>query len=170
VLEFQFPGMTEGQPELLAYHCTEAGLIAQAVGYWHKAGQSAVQRSAYMEAIAHLRTGLALLQTLPETSERTQREVAMLIALGASLLATKGYAAPAVGKTYTYARQLCQHQEDPQRLFPVLRGLWHYYHVRAEYQTAHALGEQLLSLAQQTQDPGMLLAAYRALGATLFQL
>src|SRR5262249_11743866 len=79
VLEAQFPETAEAQPELLAHHYTEAGLNAQAVSYWHKAGQSAVQRSAYVEALAHLRQGLALLETLPETPERTQREVHMHI-------------------------------------------------------------------------------------------
>jgi predicted ATPase len=167
VLEAQFPETAEAAPELLAHHYTEAGLNAQAVSYWHKAGQSAVQRSAHVEAISHLRQGLALLQTLPETSAHTQREVDMLIALGASLIATKGYAAPEVGETYTRARQFCEHLDDPHQLFPVLRGLYGYYHVRAEYQTAHTLGEQLLVLAQQTQNSGMLVAAYRALGATL---
>src|SRR5262249_38825127 len=73
VLEEQFVELVATQPELLAHHYTEAGLIAQAVDYWQKAGQSAVQRSAHMEAISHLRTGLALLQTLPELPERTQR-------------------------------------------------------------------------------------------------
>jgi len=81
--------MAEAQPELLAHHCTEAGLIEQAVGYWHKAGQSAVQRSAHVEAISHLTQGLELLRTLIETLECVQQEVDMLIALGVSLLATK---------------------------------------------------------------------------------
>jgi predicted ATPase len=170
VLEEQFPEIAETQPELLAHHCTAAGLIDQAVGYWQKAGQRAVQRSAHVEAISHLRTGLALLQTLPETSERTQREVGMLIVLGASLIATKGFAAPEVGQTYTRARHLCQDLEAPYQLFPVLRGLWHHYNVRAEYQTAHALGERLLTLAEQVQDPALLVEAHRALGATLFWL
>jgi class 3 adenylate cyclase/predicted ATPase len=170
VLEAQFPEMTEAQPELLAHHYTEAGLIAQAVGYWQKAGQSAAQRSAYVEAIGHLRQGLALLQTLPETRERVQREVDLLIALGASLIATKGYAAPEVGETYTQARQLCAHLEDPHQLFPVLRGLWNYYLIRAELQTAHALSEQLLDFAQQAQNPMMLVVARGALGTTLFIL
>src|SRR5439155_4960699 len=120
VLEAQFPAIVDQQPELLAYHCTEAGLIEQAVGYWHKAGQRASERSAHVETVSHLRTGLALLQTLPETPERTQREVDMLIALGASLLAVKGYAAGEVRETYTYAQQLCQHLEEPDQLFPVL--------------------------------------------------
>jgi predicted ATPase len=170
VLESQFSETTEGQPELLAHHYTEAGLTEKAVHYWHQAGQRAIERSAHVEAISHLTQGLALLQTLPETPERLQREVNMHIALGASLLAVKGYGAAEVGETYTYARQLCQHLEDPQRLFPVLRGLWNYYCVRAEYQTARALGEQLLTLAQQAQDPAMLVVAHKTWGVTLYYL
>ena len=90
--------------------------------------------------------------------------------IGVSLIATKGYAAPEVGHTYTRARQLCEHLEDSSQLFPVLRGLWNYYLVRAELKTAHELGEQLLALAQQVQDSAMLVAAHRALGVTLYHL
>src|SRR5262249_19217973 len=140
----------------------------KAVHYWHHAGQRASERSAHVEAIAHLRQGLALLQTLPAAPERTQREVDLLITLGAALRATQSSEAPAGRHTYTRARQLCQHLEEPQRLIAVLRGLWNYYVVRPELQTAHALGEQLLTLAQQSQDAAMLVAAHRALGVTLF--
>jgi class 3 adenylate cyclase len=70
VLEAQFPETAEAQPELLAHHYTEAGLTGQAVAYWYKAGQRAIERSAHVEAITHLRQGLALLQTLPETPQR----------------------------------------------------------------------------------------------------
>jgi predicted ATPase len=95
----------------------------------------------------------------------------MLIAMGASLLAVQSYAASEVGETYTSARQLCEHLDNPQQLFPVLRGLWNYYQVHAEYQTAHALGEQLLTLAQGIrQDSAMLMASHRALGSSLFYL
>jgi len=170
VLEAQFPETAEAQPELLAHHCTEAGLIEQAVTYWYKAGQRAIQRSAHVEAINHLRTGLALLQTLPETPDRVRREVDMHIALGASLIATKGYAAPDVEQTYLRAQHLCARLEAPHQLFPVLRGLWNYYLVRAELQTAHTLGKQLLTMAQQVQDAAMLRAAHGALGSTLFIL
>jgi predicted ATPase len=163
----RFPETAEMQPELLAHHFMESGLNEQAVGYLQKAGERAVERSANVEAIAHHTKGLALLETLPDTSERLQREVDMLIALGASLIATKGFAAPEVGQTYTRARQLCAHLEDPQQLFSVLRGLCAYYIMRAELQTAHALGEQLLTLAQQAHDPALLLAAHGVLGATL---
>jgi predicted ATPase len=74
VLAERFPETVKNQPELLAHHYTEAGLNAQAVSYWYKAAQRAVERSAHVEAIRHLRTGLALLQTLSETSERAQRD------------------------------------------------------------------------------------------------
>jgi class 3 adenylate cyclase/predicted ATPase len=170
VLEEQFPETTEAQPELLAHHYTEANLTEQGVHYWQKAGQRASERSAYVEAIAHLRQGLALLQTLPETSQRTQREVDMLIALGTSLVATKSYAAHEVGETYRRAQQLCQYLADPHQRFPILRGLFGYYNVRAEYQMAYTFGEQLLALAQQVQDAAMLVATHRALGVTLFRL
>ena len=170
VLEAQFPAIIGTQPELLAYHCTEAGLAEPAVAYWYKAGQSALQRSTHVEATAHLRQGLALLQTLPETPQRLQREVDMHIALGASLTATKGHAALEVGQTYLRAQHLCAQLADPSQLFPVLRGLWNYYNVRAELQMAHELGEQLLTLAQQVRDASMLCAAHRALGSTLLSL
>jgi len=94
----------------------------------------------------------------------------MLIALGASLFATQGYAASEVEQTYLRAQHLCEHLDDPHQLFPVLRGIGIYYLVRAELQTARALGEQLLSLAQQTQDAAMFVAAYVVLGRTLFFL
>src|SRR5262249_6637813 len=170
VLETQFPATTETQPELLAHHYTEAGLTEKAVHYWYHSGQRASERSAHVEAVRHLRTGLALLQTLPETPQRLQREVDLLIAMGASLLAVKGYAAAEVRETYTFAQQLCARLDDPHQLFPVLRGLWNYYLVRTEFRMAHALGKELLALAQQVQDSAMLVAAHRALGTTLFWL
>jgi predicted ATPase len=91
----------------------------------------------------------------------------MHITLGASLIATKGSASPEVGQTYTRARQLCEHLEAPQQLFPVLYGLWNHCCLRADLQTAHALGAQLLTLAQHVHDAAMLMEAHRAMGQTL---
>ena len=170
VLMTQFPETVTTRPALLAQHYTAAGLHAQAIHYWHLAGQQALERSAPAEAIAHLRTGLGLLTTLPETTERVQHELAFHLALGAALIATQGYAASAVEQTYTRARDLCQHLKDPRQQFPVLRGLWNFYFVRAEYQTAHTLAEQLLPLVYEGHDPAVHMAAHRALGSTLFGL
>src|SRR5499426_132263 len=96
VLEEQFPETVEGQPELLAHHYTEAGLTEQAVHYWYHAGQSAIERSAHVEANSHLHQGLELLQTLPDTPDRAQQELVMQTTLGPALLVTKGQASPEV--------------------------------------------------------------------------
>src|SRR5262249_4711854 len=61
VLEERFHNLCESQPELIAHHYTEAGLSEQAVSHWHRAGQRASERSAYVEAISHLTQGLELL-------------------------------------------------------------------------------------------------------------
>jgi predicted ATPase/class 3 adenylate cyclase len=170
VLAVQFPDIVETQPELLAQHYTEAGLAAQAILYWQRAGQQAMQRSANLEAINHLTKGLELLETLPDTPERTQQELTLHTALSVPLMATKGAAAPEVERTYARARELCQQVGETPQLFPVLYGQWLFYLVRAQLQTARQLSEQLLILAQRAQDTTLLLEAHRALGTSLFYL
>src|SRR5262249_37396799 len=88
VLEERFPTTKDTEPELLAYHYTEAGLLDEAVGYWIKAGQRAVDRSAYQEALSHLATGLRLLPSVPRSSERNKRELRLQVARAAALQAT----------------------------------------------------------------------------------
>src|SRR5205823_285263 len=105
VLESQFPETAETQPELLAYHCTEAGLEAQAVPYWQRAGQRAMERSAQVEAISHLTRGLEALATLPDIPERLQHELDLQISLGAAWGLARGWAAPEAGQAYMRARE-----------------------------------------------------------------
>ncbi len=168
VLEERFPEICETQPELLPHHYTEAGVLVQAIIYWQRAGQRAIERSAHLEAISHHSKGLELLATLPDTAERTQQELMLHTALGVPLQATKGFAAPEVGRVYARARELCRQVGETPQLFPVLWGLWLFYEVRGELQTARELAEQLLSLAQRQQDPALLLPAHRAMGQTVY--
>jgi predicted ATPase len=156
-------------PEL-AVHFEQGREYRKAVRYLQQAGQRAVRRSANVEAVAHLTKGLELLKTLPDTPERNQQELTLQIALGASLMVTKGYAAPEVEQAYTRARELCQQISEAPQLFPALWGLWIFYANRTEYKTARELGEQLLSLAQSGHDPALLLEAHTVLGITLFLL
>ncbi len=72
LLESKFPEVVEAQPELLARHFTEAGRASEAVFYWQRAGEKAVQRSANREAIGHLTRGLELLATLPMRPNATR--------------------------------------------------------------------------------------------------
>jgi len=170
VLEAQFPETAEAEPELLAHHYTEAGLTAQAIPYWQRAGQRASDRSAHMEAVSHFTTGIELLKTLPETPERIQQALTLYIALGAALLMAKGHAAPEVEHAYTQARALCQQVGETPELVPVLFGLWRFYVQRSQLHMARELGETLLRLAQRTDDPALAVIAHCALGFTGFNL
>jgi class 3 adenylate cyclase/predicted ATPase len=170
VLEVQFPETVTTQPELLAHHYTEAGLMAQAIPYWQQAGQRALERSAAPEAIQHLTTSLALLAMLPETLARAQQELDLRLALGSAFIATKGYAAPEVEQTYGRARALCAQVGDTPQLFPALQGLCQFYYGQGAFPTARELGEQLYQLAQREAAPTHLLEAHDALGSTFFYL
>jgi predicted ATPase len=170
ILESQFPHTAETQPELLAQHYTEAGLSAQALPYWQRAGQRASERSAHVEAISHFTTGITLLQTIPETPERTQHAVTLYIGLGTALRMTKGQAAPEAEHAYTQAYALCQQAGETPQLAQALLGLWRYYNTRAQLHTARDLGETLLRLAQRAHDPVLAFLAHYALGATWFYL
>jgi class 3 adenylate cyclase/tetratricopeptide (TPR) repeat protein len=136
LLEARFPEVVETQPELVAHHYTEAAQDKAALHHWQRAGQRAIERSTYVEAIAHLRQGLSVLMRLPETPERLQQELDLQVALGPALIATKGQAAPDVERAYARARELCQQVGDTSQLFPALWGSFRSYHNRAELRKA----------------------------------
>jgi predicted ATPase len=170
VLETRFLASVETQPELVAQHYSAAGRHEQAIPYWQRAGQQASDRSAYLEAISHVTTGIELLKTLPETPERIQQALSLHIALGAALLMTKGHAAPEVEHAYTQARTLCQQVGETPELGQVLSGLWRFYLVGSQLHTARELGETLLRLAQRTHDPALSVIAHYAIGTAWFYL
>ncbi len=166
VLEEQFATTRETQPELLAYHLTEAGAAQQAVAYWLKAGQRSNQRSANAEAIDQLSKGLALLTDLDASAERDQLELQLQIALAIPLTATRGYVAKEVERAYMRAREICLQAQDPKQLLPVLHGLYRFYVVQGDNQQAHELGKEILGWAGKVNDPDYVMEAHRSLGLT----
>jgi len=164
VLEAHFPGLCETHPELLAHHYTEAGLSAQAIPYWQRAGERALQRSAHVEAISHLTKGLEILQALPESPEHTRQELHLQTALGPTLMATRGVAAPEVEQTYLRIQALAHHVEETPR------GLWLFYYMRGAIETAREFGAQLMEFGQRQNDGTLLFEAHMVLGMTLFRL
>jgi predicted ATPase len=167
VLEAQFPEIAEAQPELLAYHYTEAGLTEKAVHYWYTAGQKASERSAHVEAISHLTKGLELLQTLTHTSERARQELAFQTALGQALITVRGYASEEVEHVYLRARALSQEVDDPVERVRALMGLYAVSFVRANHEAVHALTGEILQLRQIVQDPLALMQTYTQEGQSL---
>src|SRR5206468_3483238 len=134
------------QPALLAHHCTEAGLIDKAVGYWLKAGQQSVARSAMTEAVGQLQRGLNLLTGLPDGLGRKQLELDLLIALGRALMAIRGFGAFEVGEILGRAQSLAEQLDRSDCLVAVLYGRYPFHLLRAEYQLAHTVAVQMKSL------------------------
>jgi predicted ATPase len=137
------------------------------VDYLHRAGQQAVERSAYAEAVSHLTAAVELLTALPESRVRSQQELVVQMALGLALKATRGTDAPEVERLYTRAHELCEQVGEPRQLFRVLWGLWAVYGTRGARQRQRASAEQILNLAQRLQDSDLLLEAHHVLWATL---
>jgi DNA-binding winged helix-turn-helix (wHTH) protein/predicted ATPase len=152
----------------LAVHFEQGRNYQQAIYYLQQAAQQALQRSANMEAIGLLTKGLKLLQTLPDTPERTEQELRLRITQGGPLIALKGFAAPEMRVNYDRALELCQRGRETLQSFPVLWGLCGFYSVRAEWRIAQKLAEQLFTLAQSAQDPVLLLEAHYALGQAFY--
>src|SRR5262249_38388517 len=140
---------------------TEAGETEQAIDQWLKAGQRGAERSANPEAVAHLRRGLELLESLPDTDERARRELAFQMALGMPLIAIKGYSGQETGAAYERARELCERVGSAQQLLPILYGQFVFRMGRGEQRAARQLAEEFLRLAEQQGEDGPALAARR---------
>jgi predicted ATPase len=168
VLEARFPQTVETQPELLAYHLTEAGLSEPAVGYWLKAGLRSRERAADCEAIGHLTQGLALLEPLAETRENDGQKLTILTMLGPASIAVRGYAAPEVGPILLRACDLCQRIGDEPQLFGILLGQWEWHLVRGDLRPCVGLAADGMALAERRNDPGMLMEALFMQGVTMF--
>jgi len=169
-IEEQFPDVVASEPEVLAHHFTAAGLAERAVHYWQRAGQQATDRWANVEATSHFNKAIELLGTLPDTPARTQQELALHVALGAALIVIGGHASPEVERTYLKAREMCLRLGETPELVPVLFGLWRYYVTRPDLKTARELGESLLRLAHNADDPALAVIAHYALGASRYFL
>ena len=119
VLESRFPDIVGAQPELVAHHFAQAGLVPEAAAYWLKAGLRSRERSADHEAIGQLTTAVSLLETLEETEARNDLELRVLSALAPAYIAVRGYAAPEAGPirsgpgTVRTGRALDAHVRDP---------------------------------------------------------
>jgi class 3 adenylate cyclase/tetratricopeptide (TPR) repeat protein len=165
-LESQFPDIAESQPELLARHCTEAGLSEKAVSHWLKAGQQAVARSAMAEAVAQLQKGLGLLATMPISPESHQQELALRLALAPALMATHGMAAPVVREAYARARVLAEKLGRSDYLVPVAYGQWLIHLARSEGAQALSNAERMEQIGHAHDDNAITLLGYYMHGQT----
>ena len=173
-LECQFAEIAEYQPELLAHHCTEAGLIKKAAGFSAKAGQRSLDRSALIEAVAQLTRALDQIATLPPTPalrrERIKLQVALIVPIGH----VKGLAAPETSAAAEQARLLIEQAEalgeapeDPLLLFSVLLGSWNVTLMAFDGDAVREHAAQFLARAEAQGTTVPLLIAHRVMGISL---
>ena len=172
-LESQFPEIAESQPELLAHHYTEAGLIEKAARLWGTAGQRSLARSALVEAAEQLTRALAQIDALPATPELRREQITLQVALITPLMHVKGATAPESKAAAERARLLVEQAEalgeppdDPLILFSVLYAFWNAVPFNGD--VCRGLAAQFLALAAKQQTTAPRLIGHRMMGHTLF--
>lgn len=168
VLKARSSGPAEAQPEVLAQHCTHAGLTDQAVAWRLKAGRRAIERSAMREAAAHLTKGLEALQDLPNSPERDQLEFDLQIALGNALQSAMGSAAGETGAAYARARTLATLLNAKRELFVATEGEFRFYFNRAELKTARQIANHLSQLGDEMGEINARLLGLKSAGLVAF--
>ena len=173
-LETQLGEIAENQPELLAHHCTEAGLIEKAAGLWAKAGQRSLARSALVEAIAQLSRALDQITTLRPTSELRREQVKLQVALITPLMHVKGHASAETKAATERARILIEQAEslgeppeDPLLLFSVLYSIWVANYMAFKGDAMRELSAQFLAFAEKQKTSAALAMGHRLIAASL---
>ena len=173
-IESQFAEVAEAQPDLLARHCTEAGLIDKAAGMWGKAGQRSLERSALVEAVGQLTRALAQIATLPTSPALRREQIKLQVDLIAALIHVKGYAAPEKKVATERARLLIEQAEalgeppeDPLLLFSVLYSFWVANLVAFNGDMVCKLAAQFLALAEKQGAAAPIMLGHRLMGASL---
>jgi class 3 adenylate cyclase/predicted ATPase len=174
VLENEFTEIAESQPEVLARHCTEAGLIERAAALWGKAGLRSLERSALVEAVAQLTRALGQIATLPANPQVRRDQIRLQVALIAPLIHVKGYAAPETKAASERARLLIEQAEamgeppeDPLLLFSVLYGFWAHNYVACNGDVMRELASHFLALAEKQTSTALLMMGHRLMGLSL---
>jgi predicted ATPase len=153
----------EGLPPKANYRFKHALCLHEtAIDYWRKAGESAAKRAANIEAVDHLRRGLALLEALPDRSAHADQELALLVVLGPALMATRTSAAPEIQEIYARARELARDADKAAELFTTLWGLSTIAISGGNHEVARACAAELFGIAHKQNDVGYLLQAHHA--------
>jgi predicted ATPase/energy-coupling factor transporter ATP-binding protein EcfA2 len=165
-MEKQFPQAAEMQPEVLAEHCTKAGLVEKAVRYCLKAGLRSRDRFANVEAASHLQKGLQLLDTLEPSAERDALELDLLAPLGTAYIAWRGYADPEVDPILRRAHALCERVGQTPQVFAIMWGNFAYHIVRGDFRVCAELAEESIAFAERLNHPDILMEALFLRGIT----
>jgi tetratricopeptide (TPR) repeat protein len=157
-IDEKFPALKEAHPEVLARHWTEAGEIEPAITQWQTAGERAVKRRAYHEGEQHYRNAIAIVQSLPESLDRDNRELPLQVALGNVMQWTRGWSAAETVEAYTRAGVVADRSGAADSI-KILRELSRAANLRGEPRAGLALADQMLAIAHRNGSRTALIAA-----------
>ena len=173
-LRDKFTSTAAAEPELLAYHFTQAGMTEAAIEWWGKAGQRSLERSALVEATEQFTRALAQIETLPGTPALRREQIKLQVALITPLAHIKGYSAPETKAVTERARLLIEQAdalgeppEDPLQLFTVLYGFFVANFVAFNGDVCCDLAADFLQLAEKQRASYPLLTGHNFLGGCL---
>jgi class 3 adenylate cyclase/predicted ATPase len=173
-LESEFADIAENQPELLAHHSTEAGLIERAAVLWSRAGERSLARSALAEAVAQLTRAIDQIASLPATRALRAEQIRLQVALITPFFHLKGYIAPETKAAAERAHLLIEKAEalgepldDPLLLFSVLYSFWNANVLAFNGDAVRELGAQFLTIAERRAAPAPRMIGHRLLGSAL---
>ena len=173
-LESEFADLVERQPELLARHCTEAGLIEKAAPLWGKAGQRSLDRSALLESIEQITRALDQIAALPGSAALRREQIKLQVAVLTPLIHVKGHAAPETKAAAEQARLLIEQAEaigeppeDPLLLFSLLYAFWVASFVAFRGDMMRELAAHFLALAEKQGSTVPLMVGHRNMGVSL---
>jgi class 3 adenylate cyclase len=158
-LERDYPTICQHEPEQLARHFAAAEAPRTAAEYWLRAGEAALDRSAYVDARTHLEHGLRALESLERTPSRDELEIQLQSALARSHMAVEGWPGRRVHAAYTRARELSRGLGQARKECEILWGLFAHFCVRGAFGEAAALAREYVALAQREGDRAALLMA-----------
>jgi tetratricopeptide (TPR) repeat protein len=162
------------EPETIAHHYTEAGLDDQAIEWWGKAGDQALRRSAFQEAIAHLGKAIEMADRADATARigpggspaPNQQLTQLHVARANALWAARGVGAPETTEAFTRASESAYGDKDAPERLPSDFGLWASSYTRGELPSMRAHAAAFLSDLEARPDSPEASVAYRVAGIT----
>jgi class 3 adenylate cyclase/tetratricopeptide (TPR) repeat protein len=154
-IESVFAGQLDDHLNDLVHHCTRAGDIWKAADYLERAIEHAARRSAHREAAAYLFSGQSLLAGLPQSRERSKKELALILAAGLSMFFVSGAASPEMEMGLGIAKKLCDEVGEDIHQFWIGTGLMMFHRDRMQLRQAREVAEELVVIARRSGNPGL---------------
>jgi DNA-binding winged helix-turn-helix (wHTH) protein/tetratricopeptide (TPR) repeat protein len=139
----------------LAFHFEAGGAAERAIPHLHEAAARASRVGAYREAVAFLERGLAGLDALPRTPDRTLQTIRLCMALGQALQAPEGFTSAASEQAFLRARALSEDLDDPVQLVQTILALTSIYTAQGRFGAAIEMSAHIPPLLARVPLPAL---------------